>query len=210
MTDKTQGRRVAAVFFPVADLVKWDRNPRKITPEAVAKVARSIEQLGWGAPCLARESDQRLIAGHTRLQAAQQLGLIEVPVRFIECSDAQADLLAIADNRLGEEVEWDQAALAEILRGVPGEQALLTGFGADELQAMLGEFNVGEGQLPDLQGARDVFQQITFTLHDDQAEVVKQAMEVARQSGLDKDPRNKNSNGNVLFAVCEAFMRGLA
>lgn len=123
----SEQRRAAAVYYPVVDLVKWDKNPRKITPEAVEKVARSIQQLGWGAPCVARKSDRRLIAGHTRLQAAQKLGLAEVPVRFVECTDAQADLMAIADNRLGEEVEWDKNELAVLLRGFDDESRSLAG-----------------------------------------------------------------------------------
>jgi ParB-like chromosome segregation protein Spo0J len=128
----------AAVWFPLADLVLWSDNPRHIPDAAVKKVATSIRELGWGAPLLARESDRRLIAGHTRYQAAKQLAHTIVPVRFIECSDAQADILALADNRLGEEADWDYKQLANVLRSFKDDATrTLTGFDAHEIEPLL-------------------------------------------------------------------------
>lgn len=59
-------------WIDINELVPWEANPR-LNDAAVEPVARSIARLGWGAPVVARESDRRIIAGHTRWKAAQFL-----------------------------------------------------------------------------------------------------------------------------------------
>lgn len=61
------------------------------------------------------------------------------------------------------------------------------------------------GGLPE--GDRAPFQQMTFTLHDEQVEQVKAAMEAAKAMGP-FDSENENSNGNALARVCETFLNG--
>jgi len=88
-TALTDTKKAAAVWLPIAELVPWDRNPRK-NATAVAKVAESIERFGFGAPLLARAEDKQIIAGHTRLLAAKKLGLTHVPVRLLDLDPADA------------------------------------------------------------------------------------------------------------------------
>ena len=104
----------AAVWLPIGDLKPWDRNPRK-NADAVAGVADSIKRFGFGAPIIARLADHTIIAGHTRWLAAKKLGLTHVPVRLLDISEADAQLLALADNKLGEIAEWDDDRLAQVL-----------------------------------------------------------------------------------------------
>ena len=59
------------------------------------------------------------------------------------------------------------------------------------------------GDLPD--GDRAPFQQMTFTLSDEQAEQVKAALDHARSLGPFVDTGNENGNGNALARVCEVF-----
>jgi hypothetical protein len=47
---------------------------------------------------------------------------------------------------------------------------------------------------------------MTFTLHNEQAEAVKAALEKAKTQGPFDESLNGNSNGNALFRVCEAFL----
>ena len=132
----------AAVWLPVADLQPWAKNPRK-NAAAVAKVADSIKRFGFGAPLLARAADKQVIAGHTRLLAAKQLGLKHVPVRLLPLDPADAQLLALADNRLGEIAEWDDEALARVLAELKAEGADLaaTGFPESDIDAILAQLN---------------------------------------------------------------------
>ena len=113
------------------DLVPWERNPR-VNDAAVEQVARSIERFGFASPILARAEDSRIIAGHTRLKAAKALKMDRVPVRFLHLSEEDASLLALADNRLGELADWDEAALAGILKELREEDAGIDGLGWDD------------------------------------------------------------------------------
>jgi DNA modification methylase len=128
----------AAQWLPVADLRPWPKNPRK-NDAAVAKVADSIKRFGFSAPIVARKADSQVIAGHTRLLAAKKLGLTHVPVRLLDLDPADAELLALADNKLSELAEWDDEALARVLADLKGAGAdvLASGFGQKEIDALL-------------------------------------------------------------------------
>lgn len=128
-------QEVAAVWAPTASLKRWDKNPRKNDP-AVAAVVKSIKRFGFGAPIIARKADGEIIAGHTRHKAAEVLGLEQVPVRFLDLDPAEAHLLAIADNKLNEKAEWDEALVASILSDYSLEDAALAGFDSAELDKM--------------------------------------------------------------------------
>ncbi|MBU6428996.1 MAG: DNA modification methylase [Cyanobacteria bacterium REEB65] len=128
---------VAAVWVPIAKLQAWDKNPRK-NDAAVEKVADSIRRFGFGSPILARRNGE-VIAGHTRLKAALKLGIDRVPVRYLDLDPADARLLALADNKLGEIAEWDEALLAEILKEFDPADAAIAGFGAKEVADLLAE-----------------------------------------------------------------------
>ena len=78
-----------------------------------------------------------MIAGHTRLEAAEQLGLTEVPVRFLDLSEADAHALALADNKLGEISAWDDERLAELLAKMPTVEAAIAGFTPVDVEAIL-------------------------------------------------------------------------
>ncbi len=105
----------AAVYMCPSDLVPWALNPRK-NDHAVATVAGLIERYGFASPIVARRSDLRVIAGHTRLKAAIKLGLEEVPVRLLELTDEECAALAIADNKSSELADWDDEQLSAILK----------------------------------------------------------------------------------------------
>ena len=69
---KSNGAEAAAEWVAPKDLVPWKDNPR-INEHAIDKVAASIERFGFGTPIVARKSDGRIIAGHTRREAALRL-----------------------------------------------------------------------------------------------------------------------------------------
>jgi DNA modification methylase len=125
----------AAEWARVDSLTPWEKNPRK-NDEAVKAVADSIKRLGFGAPIVARRADRSVIAGHTRLKAAQMLGLDVVPVRFVDLDPVDARLMAIADNKLGEKAEWDNALLGEVLSEFSLDDAALAGFDSAELEKL--------------------------------------------------------------------------
>ena len=120
----------AAEWVDIGALTPWAANPRK-NDHAVQQVAASIERFGFASPIIARPTGE-VIAGHTRLKAAQQLKLEEVPVRYLDLTDTEARALAIADNRLSELADWDDEGLAEVLRSIQADGGDLGDLGWDD------------------------------------------------------------------------------
>jgi DNA modification methylase len=126
---------------PVERLIPFARNPRTHTDEQVAQIAASMVEFGWVNPILVG-ADGVIIAGHARLQAAQKLGLSEVPVIVLDhLTEAQRRALVIADNKLALNAGWDE----ELLRGLLSElredefNLEVLGFSDEELNALLAE-----------------------------------------------------------------------
>ena len=136
---------IAAEWMPLDALSPWAENPRR-NDKAVAKVAESIKRFGFASPIIVREEGMEIIAGHTRWAAAKKLGLDRVPVRTLKLDPAEARLLALADNKLGEVAEWDDDQLRKLLAEVSKDDAELAGWGQDELDALMGEASIVEGQ----------------------------------------------------------------
>ena len=138
----------AAEWVDPATLKPWPKNPRKNDGEPVVKVAESIKRFGFAAPIVARAATREIIAGHTRWKAAQQLKLDKVPVRFLDISEREAHLLALADNRLGEMAEWDTPELHALLASYDLGDQLLAGWDEKDLREIERAAR-GEEELPD-------------------------------------------------------------
>lgn len=94
------------VNIAVDKLVPYENNPRNNT-EAIQYVANSIKEFGFKVP-LVIDSDNVVICGHTRLLAAKQLGLKDVPcVVADDLTDEQIKAFRLADNKVGEIATWD-------------------------------------------------------------------------------------------------------
>jgi ParB-like chromosome segregation protein Spo0J len=158
MSNENDAKEAAAVWVAVEELKPWVDNPRK-NDKAVAQVARSIRRFGFGAPVLARKQNGEVIAGHTRLKAAIRLGLKMVPVRYLDLDPAEAHLLALADNKVGELADWDDDKLAAIFRQLQAEDHDLlegTGFSDKELAKLLDDEDGADIDDPDLDARYEV------------------------------------------------------
>lgn len=136
---------------PVGALVPYERNARTHSPEQVAQIAASMREFGFTNPLLV-DDQNRVIAGHGRLAAAQSLGLAEVPVIVVAgLTDAQRRALVLADNKLALNAGWDAGTLAEELQALKddGFEMLLTGFSMAEIDDLLTEPDAGTGGDPD-------------------------------------------------------------
>lgn len=145
-------------IWPIDRIKEYDGNPRQISDAAVAAVARSIREFGFKVPVLV-DSNGVLIAGHTRVRAARQEALTEIPViRADDLTPEQVRAFRIADNKLHELATWDSELLAIELSELQSAEFDLDviGFDGDELAKLLGG-DVAEGlcdpddvpQLPD-------------------------------------------------------------
>lgn len=191
----------------VADLIPYAANSRTHSDAQVAQIAASIKEFGWTNPILV-DGEDTLIAGHGRLLAARKLNMDKVPVIVLDhLTKAQQRALVIADNQLALNAGWDMDMLENEIRDLADNDFDLDvlGFSDDELDKMLAE--VDAITLPDLaDGEKEPFQQMTFTLHDEQVEQVKEAIEAAKAMGPFVDSFNENGNGNALARICETFL----
>jgi ParB-like chromosome segregation protein Spo0J len=135
----------AAEWVQISQLKPWADNPRHNDGEPVRKVMESIKRFGFATPIVARKADGEVIAGHTRLKAAEALGLAMVPVRFVDLDPAEAHLLALADNRTGEAAEWDVPKLQDVMSGFGLPDIELAGWSSEDLDKMAAKLELGAG-----------------------------------------------------------------
>jgi len=104
------------IWRRVADLKPDPNNPRIHSRLQRQQIARSIRRFGFCVPVLIGSND-RVIAGHGRIMAAQDVGMTDVPTICLEhLSEAEAKALMLADNRLAEKATWDDRLLASALK----------------------------------------------------------------------------------------------
>lgn len=123
-------------------------NPRTHSTKQLRSIARSIERFGFTSPVLI-DSEDRIIAGHGRAEAAKLLGQTEVPtIRLAHLTKAEARAYMIADNRLAECAEWDRELLAQELACITELDVefdlSLTGFEMGEIDVLFEECAAGD------------------------------------------------------------------
>lgn len=190
-------------------LIPYARNARTHSDAQISQIAASIKEFGFNNPVLIDESGG-IIAGHGRVMAARKLDIQKIPcVRLSHLTDVQRRAYILADNKIALNAGWDDELLKIEIEDIQlaDFNLDLTGFDADEIAGMLdGDVDPLDDmpKLPD--GDREPFQQMTFTLHDTQAEQVKAAMDLAKSIGPFIDAPNENSNGNALARICETYL----
>jgi hypothetical protein len=137
-----------------------------------------------------------VLGGNMRLKAAKELGWKEIPCEIVDWSEEKQRAFTIKDNvGYGEwdwemlANEWDAEQLNEWGLDVPGFDMNADGLGTDFT-------------LPD--GDKAPFQQMTFTLADEQATVIKNAIDDIKGTDEYKYAEtmgNENSNGNALYLI---------
>lgn len=133
-------------FWPIERLRPYARNAKVHGPDQVARIAASMARFGWTVPCMVGD-DGELIAGHGRVLAATELGLAEVPViRLGHLDEAERRAYRIADNKLTELGDWDEALLRDEVAGLLADDfdLSLLGFAEDELEALLQDPDLAE------------------------------------------------------------------
>lgn len=102
-------------IMKISRIRPFEDNARVIPQRAVDLLAQILQRFGWKQP-LVVDRDGVLVAGHTRLLAAKQLGLTEVPVVMADDLTAdEVDAYRIADNRSHDFTSWDFPTLVDQL-----------------------------------------------------------------------------------------------
>jgi DNA modification methylase len=144
----------------IADITPYKDNPRT-NKNAVNVVKKSLSEFGFQQP-LVLDKDNIIIVGHTRFEAAKELGFESVPC-FIatELTEEKIKAYRIMDNKSAEYASWNLGLLSkEITQLLEADYDLdFTGFSEFELEEMGFDLNLesfveepkeDEEQIPDI------------------------------------------------------------
>lgn len=129
-----------SLMVPVNTLVPNRKNPNKHNKEQIAAIAKNIERFGWRVPITVSTRSGLIVRGHGRYMAAKLLGAEEVPVVFQGYESAAEEWTdLIADNKLAEMADTDDALMAALLAEIDVELQELTGYSQVAVQDFLTE-----------------------------------------------------------------------
>jgi hypothetical protein len=180
------------------DIIPNTENPRIIKDDKFKKLVQSIKDFPEMLEIrpIVVNNEMMILGGNMRLKAIQEIGIKEVPIIKAEnLTEQQQREFLIKDNvGFG---EWDWDALAN-----DWEYKELVDWALD-VPKMLDPEQFGEDfSLAD--GDKSPFQQITFTLADEQATQIKNAMadiKLTEEYKYMETLGNENSNGNALYLI---------
>lgn len=185
--------KLKIVYRKINDLTPYDNNPR-LNDAAVDAVAKSIEEFGFKVPIVI-DKDGVIVAGHTRLKAAKQLQIDEVPCIIADdLSDEELKAFRLADNKVSELAEWDWNKLGLELAKI--NEIDMLDFGFDELVS--GDDFDTDFTLPN--NDEPLFKNMTFILSNTQFDVINDALDAIELTEYDKVD-NSNTNGNKLYKL---------
>jgi ParB-like chromosome segregation protein Spo0J len=189
-----------------SELEANELNFRRHPPEQSNALDAIIDEVGFAGAVLVRETDAggyELIDGHLRADVS---GDQEIPVIVTDLTQEEAIKVLATYDALGSMAEIDESAFERICKELNFQQesldkmvsGIMEGFGKYDIDP------VAPPELPD--GDRNQFQQITFILHDSQADLVSRAIKQAKDSGGGTSTINENSNGNALAYIVETYL----
>lgn len=127
-------------LISIDKLVPYVNNARTHSAEQIIKLRSSLREFGFVNPIII-DRDFNVIAGHGRLMAAKEEGIIEVPCVFADfLTEAQKKAYILADNRMAMDAGWDEELLKiemEELQNL-GYDLGYTGFDEKELADLFG------------------------------------------------------------------------
>lgn len=183
----------------LSEIIPNPNNPRQIKDDKFKKLVESIKNFPemLSLRPIVVNDNMVVLGGNMRLKACKEAGLKEVPIiKASELTDEQQKEFIIKDNVGFGLWDWDMVANEWDAEQLDEWGLDLPGFDLDADQ--LGE----DFTLPD--GDKAPFQQMTFTLADEQAEQIKNAIADIKQTEEYKYAEtmgNENSNGNALYLI---------
>ena len=184
---------------PISQVIPNPTNPRIIKDDKFKKLVKSIEEFPEMLELrpIVVDANMVVLGGNMRLKACLAAGLKEVPIIVADkLTDAQKAEFVIKDNVGFGEWDWD-------LLANEWDVETLQDWGLD-----VGGFDLNASEfgddftLPD--GDKSPFQQMTFTLADEQASQIQNAIsdiKATEEYKYCETLGNENSNGNALYLI---------
>jgi DNA modification methylase len=126
------------------ELKPYSSNARTHKKHQIRQIAESVRAFGFTNPILI-DSQNRIVAGHGRVEAAKLLSMTRVPTICLEdLAENQIRAYVIADNRLAELAGWDKSILSielQNLLNLDGDDfdVTVTGFEVAEIDQIVEE-----------------------------------------------------------------------
>jgi len=169
------------------DLKPYENNARYHSPDQIKLVENSIKEFGFTNPILIDENNN-IIAGHGRLSAALDLGMVEVPCIVLRgLNDTEVAAYRLADNKIALNSDWNFDLLKIEFEGLIDSDydIALTGFDNDEIRTVLGEIEDIESLLDDIDnGETDTTIRVTCKPLD-AVDVTNTILRAIEESGID-------------------------
>jgi len=188
----------------ISEVSNNPNNPRVLKDDKFKKLVNSIKtfpQMLEIRPIVVN-NEMIVLGGNMRLKACIEAGLKEIHIIKAEnLTKKQQDEFIIKDNvSFG---EWDWDSIANEWKSEELEEWGMDIFGVEVSdEDMIDGFN-----LPD--GDKEPFQQQTYTLADQQAEEIKNAITEIKKTDEYKFMEtygNENGNGNALYLIIEQWV----
>lgn len=203
--------KLSIEMVPIDSVSPDPRNARLHPQRNLDTIKQSLQHYGQRKPIVVNKNTMHIEAGNGMYEAAKSLGWKQIAAVMVDDDEDTAKAFGIMDNQSALLAEWDIPTLKDLL-GELDTGAFdmdLTGFNVDEIEQMMTAFHVDDVDAPELSDVdRSPFQQMTFTLHDEQVEIVNAAIKKAKADGHAESSVNENSNGNAISWVAEVFNRG--
>ena len=121
------------IYKKVEELKPYLNNPR-YNDDAVQYVANSIKEFGFKVPIII-DSNNEIIAGHTRYKASLELKLNEVPCIIADdLTEEQIKQFRLVDNKVAEKSSWNFELLEEELEDLKELGVDMEEFGFEDLK----------------------------------------------------------------------------
>jgi len=187
----------------LSELQENPNNPRIIKDDKFQKLVKSIKEFPemLEARPIVVNPENIVLGGNMRLKACKAAGLKEAPVYVASWEESKANEFIVKDNvGFG---EWDWDILAN-----EWDATQLDEWGLDVWQPEIDPDQLGE-EFSLADGDKPPFQSLTFTLADEQAEFIKNALADAKaleEFKYIETMGNDNSNGNALYFLVSQWV----
>jgi len=123
-------------ILPLTSMKLHPKNPKKGDVEAIGE---SLVANDFYGAILVQKSTGYILAGNHRWKSASEKGMSEVPVIVVDCDDATAERILLADNRIADLGSYDDKALTALVKDAQVHSGSLsgTGFMGVDLERML-------------------------------------------------------------------------
>ena len=202
MAKKTVNNEMKIKNRKICDLIRAEYNPRELTKEQHNQLSDSLKRFGLVDPIIVnihKDLKNILVGGHQRMKVWEELGNDTIPTVEVNLNLEKEKELNVRLNKNTGQFDMDI-----LTNNFDTTELIEWGFTEDEI----GEWGLNPDELTDgfslPEGDKSPFQQMTFTLADEQATQLKNA--ISDVKGLEEYKfietfANENSNGNALYLI---------